>query len=324
MSEPAPYSLPRYLSAKRSVDDRAINQRVWADFVKALGRRQPDSGTLSILEIGGGIGSTLIRLLEPLSKTDLTPVHYTLVDIEPSVLDVARTQLPKWGKELGFEVRSSGNQMVFTGRGRAMTVEFLCEDAFRVFGNNGASYHAVIAQAWLDLVNLNAALKGIFRCLVPEGLFYAPIHFDGHTSFSPGTDESFTQKVVRLYHESMDRKQTPHGPAGGSHTGRQLLTTIPDLGGQIEAVGASDWIVYPRPDGYPDDEAYFLHHVVHFVENELSDHPDLDEEHFQRWIRERRHQINEGELIYVAHQLDLLVEGPDENAHPSKSGASST
>ncbi len=40
----------------------------------------------------------------------------------------------------------------------------------------------------------------------------------------------------------------------------------------------------------------------------LQDHPDLDPLRFQQWITERHAQIERGELIYIAHQLDYLGE----------------
>ena len=55
------------------------------------------------------------------------------------------------------------------------------------------------------------------------------------------------------------------------------------------------------------EEPYFLHHILHFIEQELSEHPTLNSAHFARWIRNRRQQIVRGELIYIAHQLDVLA-----------------
>ena len=40
MTIPTDYSYPRYLAAKKSVDDRALNRQVFAALVQALGPRQ--------------------------------------------------------------------------------------------------------------------------------------------------------------------------------------------------------------------------------------------------------------------------------------------
>ncbi len=40
MTIPTDYSYPRYLAAKKSVDDRALNRQVFAALAQALGPRQ--------------------------------------------------------------------------------------------------------------------------------------------------------------------------------------------------------------------------------------------------------------------------------------------
>src|SRR5262245_59912277 len=56
LSIPITYSLLRYLAAKKSVDDRALNWRVWQRLVEALPRVTTEQ-PLHILEVGAGIGS---------------------------------------------------------------------------------------------------------------------------------------------------------------------------------------------------------------------------------------------------------------------------
>ena len=46
----------RYLAAKRSVDNRALNWQVWQRLVAALPRATTEQ-PLHILEVGAGIGS---------------------------------------------------------------------------------------------------------------------------------------------------------------------------------------------------------------------------------------------------------------------------
>ena len=68
-------SFVHYLQSKKSVDDRALNQHVWntiKDQIRHKGK------PLKILEIGGGIGTMLIRILD---EGFLQDSRYTLVDI---------------------------------------------------------------------------------------------------------------------------------------------------------------------------------------------------------------------------------------------------
>jgi hypothetical protein len=79
------------------------------------------------------------------------------------------------------------------------------------------------------------------------------------------------------------------------------------VGATLVEAGSSDWVVFAREDGYPKEEAYFLHHILHFIEEELSDHPDVDVGRLAEWVRRRRRQIETNELVYIAHQLDALA-----------------
>ena len=76
---------------------------------------------------------------------------------------------------------------------------------------------------------------------------------------------------------------------------------------QILAAGASDWVVHAIDGKYQYDEAYFLQFILHFFEESLSAHPGLDKAAFADWLSQRREQIQRGELVYIAHQMDFLA-----------------
>jgi hypothetical protein len=103
----------------------------------------------------------------------------------------------------------------------------------------------------------------------------------------------------------MDERLVAGRPSGGSRAGRALLTQIPAAGGEILAAGSSDWVVIPHSGGYPADEAYFLHHILHFFEDSLSGRPELDPARLSEWLARRREQIDSAELIFIAHQIDV-------------------
>ena len=66
------------------------------------------------------------------------------------------------------------------------------------------------------------------------------------------------------------------------------------------------WIVHPHEGGYPADEAYFLHFIIHTIYLALAGHPELDQERLVSWTAQRHAQIERGELVYIAHQLDIF------------------
>ena len=73
------YYFPRYLKAKRSVDDRALNRLVWQTLIERLAGLE-GRPSLSVLDLGGGIGTMFERMAE---WGALTRAEYTLVDSMP-------------------------------------------------------------------------------------------------------------------------------------------------------------------------------------------------------------------------------------------------
>ena len=164
----------------------------------------------------------------------------------------------------------------------------------------------VVAHAFLDLMDVPSTLPAIFSLLRPGGSFYFTINFDGLTVLEPAIDNVLDERVLSLYHRTMDERVTRSKPSGDSRTGRNLFRRIQEAGGQVIAAGPSDWVVFPQPDGYPEDEAYFLHFIVHTIHQALRGRPELEPERFEAWIAERHAQIERRELVYLAHQLDFV------------------
>ena len=134
-------------------------------------------------------------------------------------------------------------------------------------------------------------------------LAWLTLNFDGLTAFEPSFDRALDEQIIRLYHRSMDERPT----GGDSQTGRHLLSQLGGLRAEVIEAGASDWVVYPRDGAYPEDEAYFLECILGFFEESLLRHPELEPGAFESWLAARRAQIRSGNLVYIAHQLDVLA-----------------
>ena len=108
-----------YLAAKKSVDDRALNQRVLQNLAKRL--PPVDTNTpLHVLEIAAGLGTMLERLVE---WNILGNVVYTAIDLNPAYIVEARHRLPLWATNNGFTVRQeTANTLVFERDLRQITV----------------------------------------------------------------------------------------------------------------------------------------------------------------------------------------------------------
>ena len=74
-------SFQRYLAAKVTVDDRALNRPVWERLVAALPVSEALGRPLQVLEVGAGIGTMVERLLAWLPPRGLA---YTALDALPA------------------------------------------------------------------------------------------------------------------------------------------------------------------------------------------------------------------------------------------------
>ena len=273
------YNFPRYLAAKKTVDDRALNKDVW----KALQQSMPDQP--DILEIGAGIGTMVERLV---AKGVVRNGRYTAIDNQPANIDTARSRLNSLPPDL------------------SLTLETIDVFDFAAREQGKRTWDVLIAHAFLDLMDIAAALPILLSLLKPGGLCYFTINFDGVTSLEPAIEPEFDALIEQLYHQTMDEREVNGRYSGDSRSGRHLFSLLRQNNIDILAAGSSDWVVFADKDGYPADEAYFLHFILHFFHQSLRNHTQLDAAKFEAWIAQRRAQIETGELVYIAHQLDFL------------------
>jgi hypothetical protein len=124
------------------------------------------------------------------------------------------------------------------------------------------------------------------------------------TILRPAIDPGFDEHVIDCYHRSMEPPGENALTFKRSETGRALLDRLVQSQTKILCAGSSDWVVHPP---YSPDEVYFLHHIIHFMEDALQGCPDLDPDRLSAWLEARHAQIQEGQLIYIAHQIDVLA-----------------
>ena len=290
----ADYSFTRYLLAKQTVDDRALNRQVLDALRANLPKRR-----LRVIEIGAGMGNMLARLL---SWKVLTHADYIHEDSMPQNILFASEWIPKWAERNGMSVEAFGAEAFHLADDvRDVAVNLVRQDFTEWIGSRPKPADLLVANAFLDLLPLPESLPRALA--LTRNLAWLTINFDGLTAFEPVFDARLDEQIVRLYHRTMDERAT----GGDSHAGRHLLSQLNRLGVHILAAGPSDWVVYPRDGAYPGDEGYFLEVILHFFEESLSNHPELDAQGFAAWLATRRAQIRRGELVYLAHQLDVLV-----------------
>ena len=198
--------------------------------------------------------------------------------------------------------------MLFSTPAQEVRVTFEAADLFDFLDREPgkSAWDLLVAHAVLDLIDLPTALPRLLSRLAPGGLFYFSLNFDGVTAFEPPIDPDLDALIEALYHHTMDTRRCRGRPSGSSRTGRRLFGSLKAAGARVVAAGSSDWVVFPGPDGYPGDEAYFLHWIIDTIDRALNGHPELDRGRFQAWIAQRHRQIEAAELTYIAHQLDVL------------------
>jgi SAM-dependent methyltransferase len=298
------YSEVQYLRAKRSVDDRALNGHVLEALAGALrALSQPPR----VLELGAGVGTTVSRMAE---RGYIRHGRYTLVDRDGASLSAAAEHLRRWGGS-GTTVGDEGPRSLSVRRtgGIELAVELVEADAFSWLESaDAAHYDLVVANAFLDLVDVRALLPLVWRRVGPGRPFWFSINFDGETIFLPELDAD--ADLLRLYHHTMDERVRYGRRAGESKTGRRLLQVLPESGARILAAGSSDWVVWPTEGAYPEDEAIFLHHIVATIHGALDGSAGLSEGELTAWVETRHQQIERGELVYIAHQLDVAGLAP--------------
>lgn len=158
----------------------------------------------------------------------------------------------------------------------------------------------------VDLVDIPTTLPLLFSMLREGGLFYFTINFDSVTIMEPVIDPHLDELIVSLYHQTMDERIVNGKISGDSRAGRRLFTYLKDAGAQILDAGGSDWVVFSCPAGYPKDEAYFLHFIIHTIHGALERHPQMDAARLAVWAARRHAQVESGELVCIIHQLDFV------------------
>ena len=296
------FSYPAYLDAKESVDERSLNRRVEAEFYDRI--LSTNSERLRVLEVGGGTGATLLRILDHLRSKGLQSLQYTFVERRADNIKRARARIREWAADSSYVASSNESGLELTSsdeRGglRKVVIELIQADFLDdAVGLGSERFDAVVAQALLDQIDLEVGMRKLDWLLTDGGIWYLPIHFDGLTGFEPTIDRQLDDQITSIYDRSI-----PHPKSG-----RQLLSRLPGIGSRIAAAGSSDWVVFSKHNTYPNNDHYFLKCILSFVEQELLNQSEISDDTVSRWVESRRQQIEDCELMYIAHQLDICAE----------------
>ncbi|QUO47562.1 hypothetical protein [Halorubrum ruber] len=302
----------RYLRAKQSVDDRALDRRLLGILRERLAERAvATEGPLRVLEVGAGVGTMVARLIDwevlPPGET-----RYVAVDRDPDALAGLGPFLREWAAErdapTSIDDGGDDDALVVETDARTVRVEPVAADAPAYAAAHAGESDALIGMALLDVLGLDR-LDPLLDALAPGGTYYFPITFDGATRFRPARPDD--REVERLYHRHMDEK-----PGGNSRAGGAALARLREADGStLLGAAGSDWIARPADGeaGYPGDEAFFLRHILDTVEAAVGEviadggeTGSVSADDLDAWLEIRRGQVDSGTLVYLTHQLDLI------------------
>ncbi|MDZ7745481.1 MAG: class I SAM-dependent methyltransferase [Halobacteriales archaeon] len=254
----------RYLTAKRSVDKRARNEHVRRRLLAEL------PATPRVVEWGPGVGLSVPTLCEWTS-----PESYHGVEADSTLAAFARDLVPRLFARHGEEPPE---------------MQFTVGDALATETERG---DLLYAQSFFDLVPIARALDAVQERVAPGGIAYAPLTFDGKTTFLPRHPAD--ERVLGAFHDSIDATD------GRSRAATALVEELGERDATILAVGSSDWVVRPHEGEYPADERYFLSAILDIVADALGAQARED-----GWLTTRRAQVAAGQLTYVANNHDVL------------------
>jgi SAM-dependent methyltransferase len=285
----------RYLSSKKSVDDRALNNHVRDALAAALPKSSPEA-RVKVLELGAGIGTMIERLVD---WKLFACADYTAVDSDANCVDEFSRRMARWTAAEGFDFSCRpGNLALIQTQEGEVSIKFEQVDVYDFLSqenSGGQQWDLGIAHAFMDVVDIGGVLPRFCNLLRPGGLLYLTLNYDGETLFLPELNLGLEKRIMQLYNQSMDDRITGGRKTGGCQTGRKLFGHLKVVNAAVLAAGSSDWIVLPGPQGYPQDESYFLHYILDTIYNELKGRPEPDQAAFESWVQTRHDEVENAE-----------------------------
>ena len=258
---------PEYLNAKKTVDNHALNTRVWEGLIHALrGKASP-----RVIDIGAGTGASIHRGLDWglwNRKSGIVPSHYLCIDTDFECKNDLADAADRLRRETGA------------------STQLIIGDASDL---PGAEADLLIAHAVMDLFPPKDGAHLISRHLLLGGIAYTPITYSMPTLWYPTPPEyaALDADITAAYDASMHRE---------GHTGQavSLLAHWPAHALRCLIAGSSDWVVLPG------EHTRFLRCLLNFTESSVN----LDG--LDTWLALRRTQLDKGVLGLIAHNLDIL------------------
>jgi SAM-dependent methyltransferase len=307
-ASPSPFA--GYLLAKQSLDTHSLHPRVWSSLISSI--KKPISVPISVLDVGCGTGASFDRLLAAgvFESGGLGGrAFYTGVDRDPELIALASDSVRTLLVRSNFQVSDSGDGSLVAQREHStLEVELVQKDVFDFARAHAGrrQWSLLTAHAFLDLFDVDTVLDALWPLLQPGGLGYFSLGFDDLTVIEPPSNIQGSDPLLEIYHQTMYQTQW-----GGSNrrgrAGRALFGSLRSRSARIIDAGPSDWVIIARDGFYTDDERIVLEFLLRHIADVVRATNTLDSSVLSAWLTERLAQVENRELVYIAHQLDVLA-----------------
>jgi hypothetical protein len=238
---------PEWLALREPADLAARSTALVEELACTL--RKADPPSLWILDLAAGTGANL-RALAP----HLPAAFWTLVDLDPVLLEQAPTRMSVWAAALGCETTVHPDRMFVRGSGfmlamntavmdlRALSVSNADEpsspDVLRQFEGRTL----VTASALLDLLSERQVLTLARMCSRARQIVYFALTYDGRISFSPSEPEDEAVRTLVNRHQRTDKG---FGAALGPDATDRTAGILTEAGYRVRTE-PSGWVLGPE------------------------------------------------------------------------------
>lgn len=247
---------------------------------------------IRIIDIGAGSGANFVYLADKFPQLQ----HWALVDLNPKLLNAARTRIKTWGIAKGYKVSEHGDQLSLEKDDRRIEVHLVHGSMLKLPKTfNLSSYQLVTASAVFDLLTADMASQLLNTLHANRLALFATLNYQ-HMEYFPREEDD--QRFIEQYEQHMQRQQAfgrALGPACVPHI-QQVFRELPTGSFQM---GPSRWQIEPS-----DHDMHL--HLLHFIEKSLAELPANQKapQALQEWLGCKR------ELLH-ARRLRLTVEHQD-------------
>jgi hypothetical protein len=219
---------PDWLAMREPADHAARNPQL----LSAVGSYFAAKSSLTIVDLGSGAGSNLRGSYSALPNRQ----HWTLVDYDQALLDVARERLAAWADE----THEQGEELVLTKGDKIITVDTrqadLDKDLEWVLGWQP---DLVTAAALFDLTS-KRWLERFAASLVSQRLpLYSVLTYDGREKWQ--SEHPADARMLAAFHHHQ-RSDKGFGPAAGPDATEVAAEAFRKAGFAV-SIGESPWLL---------------------------------------------------------------------------------